>query len=195
MLFFSSWFSAAAHPGSSFDTVLSDLIPPPSLSHTTALLEEFARLLKPSGSLVLAEPVSCQGRAISSHPSLFPVPWASCSPESKMQWYGDCVSFFRHVTSERTEYSQFHLAPIENFLTCPFWNSEATPWVEGLYVNRCQVNIFIVPGRWSWWTSTSLKASFSPQALWIHWHFRGMWGKMLFHPAVATPPFYVCSVH
>ena len=48
-------------PGSLFDTVLSGVLPPASLSHSEDLLIEMARILRPSGSLLLLEPVSLQG--------------------------------------------------------------------------------------------------------------------------------------
>lgn len=51
----------AGHSASSFDAILSGLVPPSSLSHSADLLEELARLLKPSGSLLLIEPVSTNG--------------------------------------------------------------------------------------------------------------------------------------
>jgi len=47
----------AEHPASSFDLVLSGLVPPPVFLHPSDLLEEVARILKPSGSVCLAEPV------------------------------------------------------------------------------------------------------------------------------------------
>ncbi|XP_064393693.1 anamorsin homolog [Halichondria panicea] len=50
----------AGLPSSSFDNVLSGVVPPASLSHSQDLLEEMVRLLKPSGTLLLLEPVSLQ---------------------------------------------------------------------------------------------------------------------------------------
>lgn len=47
----------AEHSASSFDVVLSGALPPPLLVHSSDLLEEFVRVLKPSGEVVLAEPV------------------------------------------------------------------------------------------------------------------------------------------
>ena len=47
----------AEHPASSFDLVLSGVIPPPVFIHPSDLLEEMARILRPSGMLCLAEPV------------------------------------------------------------------------------------------------------------------------------------------
>ena len=35
--------------------VLSGVLPPPLLTHSSDLLEEFARILKPSGAVLLAE--------------------------------------------------------------------------------------------------------------------------------------------
>ena len=49
---------SASHPRSSFDCVLSGVVPPPSLSHTVELLEEIVRILKPSGTLLIREPVT-----------------------------------------------------------------------------------------------------------------------------------------
>lgn len=54
----------AAHETSSFDVILSGVIPPPCFSHTSELLEEFARILRPSGLLYLVEPVTTGGITI-----------------------------------------------------------------------------------------------------------------------------------
>lgn len=54
--------STVGHRESSFDVVLSGVLPPPTLSHSSDLLAEVARLLRPSGSLWLQEPVSLQGQ-------------------------------------------------------------------------------------------------------------------------------------
>jgi hypothetical protein len=48
-------------PESSVDVILSGCLPPPSLSHSSSVLAELARLLKPSGSLFLREPVATTG--------------------------------------------------------------------------------------------------------------------------------------
>ena len=52
------------HPQSSVDVVLSGFLPPPSLSHSPSLLAEIARVLKPSGTALLREPVTLEGRAV-----------------------------------------------------------------------------------------------------------------------------------
>ncbi len=54
---------AAEHSASSFDVVLSGVLPPVVLTHSSELLEEFARVLKPLGGLYLAEPVITEGEA------------------------------------------------------------------------------------------------------------------------------------
>ena len=46
---------------SSLDVILSGFLPPPSLSHSSSVLAELARLLKPSGALFLLEPVATAG--------------------------------------------------------------------------------------------------------------------------------------
>ena len=43
------------------DVVLSGYLPPPSFSHSPSFLEELARILKPSGTLILREPVATRG--------------------------------------------------------------------------------------------------------------------------------------
>jgi len=55
------FFSAAGYPESSFDTVLSGVLPPSLLSHTLDLLAEMARIMKPSGTIVIWEPVATEG--------------------------------------------------------------------------------------------------------------------------------------
>ncbi|CAH1780159.1 unnamed protein product [Owenia fusiformis] len=45
----------ANHSASSFDVILSGIIPPPSVLHTMDILAEIARLLKPSGRLIMDE--------------------------------------------------------------------------------------------------------------------------------------------
>lgn len=45
----------ANHDESKFDVILSGTLSPASTIHTTELLVEFARLLKPGGSLMLRE--------------------------------------------------------------------------------------------------------------------------------------------
>jgi hypothetical protein len=45
----------ACHPTSSFDVVLSGVIFPQSISHTTELLGEFLRVVKPEGRIILQE--------------------------------------------------------------------------------------------------------------------------------------------
>lgn len=52
---------AFPHEESSVDVILSGYIPPPSFSHTSSVLAELARLLKPSGTLFLREPVATTG--------------------------------------------------------------------------------------------------------------------------------------
>ena len=47
----------ASYTKSSFDVVLCGVVPPPSFVHGDDLLEELGRILKPSGSLVITEPV------------------------------------------------------------------------------------------------------------------------------------------
>jgi ubiquinone/menaquinone biosynthesis C-methylase UbiE len=44
-----------SHPTSSFDVVLSGVIFPQSINHTTELLGEFLRLVKPKGRIILQE--------------------------------------------------------------------------------------------------------------------------------------------
>jgi SAM-dependent methyltransferase len=53
--------STANYASSTFDLVLSGVITPSTLLHSAELLEEFVRILKPSGRLHLAEPVSTNG--------------------------------------------------------------------------------------------------------------------------------------
>ena len=55
------FFSAAGYPESSFDTVLSGVLPPSLLSHPLDLLAEMARIMKPSGTIVIWEPVATEG--------------------------------------------------------------------------------------------------------------------------------------
>ena len=43
------------------DVVLSGYLPPPSFSHSSSFLVELAKILKPSGTLILREPVTTQG--------------------------------------------------------------------------------------------------------------------------------------
>lgn len=52
---------AAGYSENSFDTVMCGIIPPPSCIHGNDLLEEMIRILKPSGSLLLKEPVITNG--------------------------------------------------------------------------------------------------------------------------------------
>lgn len=51
----------ANHAASSFDVVLTGVMSPATLVHGADLLEEFVRILKPSGVLFLVEPVSTGG--------------------------------------------------------------------------------------------------------------------------------------
>lgn len=51
----------ASHTASSFDLVLSGVIAHSTLLHSAELLEEFVRVLRPSGLLLLAEPVTTNG--------------------------------------------------------------------------------------------------------------------------------------
>ena len=53
---------AAGLPQSSVDVVLSGLLPPPAFSHSASDLAELARILRPSGTLLLREPVSTPGQ-------------------------------------------------------------------------------------------------------------------------------------
>ena len=53
--------SLVGHSESSFDTVLSGVLPPATLTHSSDLLAEVARILKPSGTLLMREPVTLQG--------------------------------------------------------------------------------------------------------------------------------------
>ena len=62
LLFF--FWLVAGHEGSSFDVILSGMISPHTLLHSGELLEEFVRVLKPSGVLYLVEPVSNGGEAL-----------------------------------------------------------------------------------------------------------------------------------
>jgi ubiquinone/menaquinone biosynthesis C-methylase UbiE len=48
-------YFAGSHPTSSFDVVLSGVIYPQSITHTTELLGEFLRLVKPEGRIILQE--------------------------------------------------------------------------------------------------------------------------------------------
>ena len=43
------------------DVILSGFLPPPTLTHSPPLLAQLARLLQPSGSLFLREPVTTSG--------------------------------------------------------------------------------------------------------------------------------------
>ena len=48
---------SVGHSKSSFDVVLCGVIPPSSFIHDEDFLEELIRIMKPSGSLILKEPV------------------------------------------------------------------------------------------------------------------------------------------
>lgn len=50
-------FFAAAHKESSFDVILSGMVPGSTVQHTTEVLAEIARILKPGGRVLLKEPV------------------------------------------------------------------------------------------------------------------------------------------
>lgn len=52
----------AGHPDSSFSLIFSGVLPPAALSHSSEFLAELARVLRPSGSLLLWEPVTLQGQ-------------------------------------------------------------------------------------------------------------------------------------
>ena len=47
---------------SSFDTVLCGIVDPPSVTHSAQLLEEVTRLLKPTGQIIVREPVCINGK-------------------------------------------------------------------------------------------------------------------------------------
>lgn len=49
--------SAAAHRESSFDVVLSGVVPGSTAQHSAEVLAEIARILKPGGRVLLKEPV------------------------------------------------------------------------------------------------------------------------------------------
>ena len=51
----------AAYEEGTFDVILSGVVSPVCLSHNTDLLAEYARILKPSGLVVIREPVVDQG--------------------------------------------------------------------------------------------------------------------------------------
>ena len=55
ILFYFIFFILAAHPDSSFDVVLSNILEPFSISHTFELLAEIIRILKPNGVLYATE--------------------------------------------------------------------------------------------------------------------------------------------
>lgn len=50
-------FFSAAHKESSFDVVLSGVIPGSTTAHSAEILAEMARILRPGGCLFLKEPV------------------------------------------------------------------------------------------------------------------------------------------
>lgn len=50
-------FFTAAHRKSSFDVILSGMVPGSAAQHSVELLAEVARILKPGGRLLLKEPV------------------------------------------------------------------------------------------------------------------------------------------
>lgn len=52
---YASIYFPGSHPTSSFDVVLSGVIFPQSISHTTELLGEFLRLVKQGGRIILQE--------------------------------------------------------------------------------------------------------------------------------------------
>ena len=56
----------AAHQAESFDVVLSGVGVAPCYRHSSEDLEEFARILKPSGKLTIAEPVTKESEFNSS---------------------------------------------------------------------------------------------------------------------------------
>eukprot|EP01137_Pigoraptor_chileana_P031364 Opistho-2@19088 len=56
---------AAKLPAASFDAVVSGYIAPAAFTHSSDVLEEFARLLKPSGSVFIREPVVEDGKSVS----------------------------------------------------------------------------------------------------------------------------------
>ena len=51
----------AGYEEGTFDVILSGVVSPVCLSHNTDLLAEYARILKPSGLVVIREPVVDQG--------------------------------------------------------------------------------------------------------------------------------------
>lgn len=51
----------AGYEEDTFDVVLSGIITPVCLPHEHDLLAEFARILKPSGLLIISEPIVNQG--------------------------------------------------------------------------------------------------------------------------------------
>ena len=63
-------FLPAGYPDSHFDIALCGAIPPSSFVHGEELLEELVRILKPSGSLVLKEPVTNNGEVTISSATL-----------------------------------------------------------------------------------------------------------------------------
>ena len=52
----------AGYPESTFDVVLCGVVPPVSFIHSNELLEEIARVMKPSGILTIKEPVTLNGK-------------------------------------------------------------------------------------------------------------------------------------
>ena len=55
-------FTPAGYEDGTFDVILSGVVSPVCLSHITDLLAEYARILKPSGVVVIREPVVDQGK-------------------------------------------------------------------------------------------------------------------------------------
>ena len=52
----------ARHPDSSFDVAISGAVPLACLPHSSEILEEMARVLKPNGTLHVCEPVVTRGK-------------------------------------------------------------------------------------------------------------------------------------
>ena len=69
----------AAHQAESFDVVLSGVGVAPCYCHSSEDLEEFARILKPSGKLTIAEPVTNESEIISSGVYILPYLLHTCS--------------------------------------------------------------------------------------------------------------------